>query len=115
MIFSFESTPNAYINPVRLLIIAVFISFSTFAQSPSTESETAPLSWIDQLNLSGGFPEKLLSTRSAVFHDYNLTHKELKDAQEYFQRTGIDAVSYFRVRYADGESRCDKKHFPITW
>jgi hypothetical protein len=65
------------------------------AQSP--QPEATPLNWIDQLNLSGGFPEKLLSTRSAVFHDYRLTTKELADAQEYFQRTGIDAVAYFEL------------------
>jgi hypothetical protein len=76
------------------LFLALFISISSFAQSsvPSNGDH-----WIDQLNLSGGFPEKLLSTRTAVFHDYRLSSKDLKDMQEYFQRTGVDAVTYFEL------------------
>lgn len=51
--------------------------------------------WIDRLNLTGALPEKVLSTRTAVFYDYTLTEKEMLVAQEYFQRSGIDAVAYF--------------------
>jgi hypothetical protein len=47
--------------------------------------------------LTGGFPEKLLSSRSVVFYDYRHTEKDLQDAQTYFQRTGIDAVTYFEL------------------
>lgn len=50
---------------------------------------------IDQLNLQGGLPEKLLSTRTAGFFDYTLTTKELEQVQLSFQRTGIDAIIYF--------------------
>lgn len=53
--------------------------------------------WIEQMDMKGGFPDKLLSTRTAVFYDYTLTEKELKDSQEYFQRTGIDGVVYFEA------------------
>lgn len=97
MIFSFESRPNHYLKIVRLLIVALFISCSAVAQSEITAQDTAPPTWIDQLNLSGGFPEKLLSTRSVVFHDYKLTPKEISNAQEYFQKSGIDAVAYFEL------------------
>lgn len=54
-------------------------------------------SWLEQLNLQGGLPEKLLSTRTVVFYDYTLTEKEIKDMQQSFQRTGIDAVAYFEL------------------
>jgi hypothetical protein len=49
------------------------------------------------MNLSGGFPEDLLSTRSVVFFSADFSEKELKQMQEYFQRTGVDAVSYFAL------------------
>ena len=39
----------------------------------------------------------MLSTRSAVFYTCNLTDKELETIQQSFQRTGIDAVSYFEL------------------
>ncbi len=53
--------------------------------------------WIDNLNLQGGLPEKLLSTRTAVFDDYTLTQKELTEVQSYFQRIGIDAIIHFEL------------------
>lgn len=79
---------------VRFILFLFFIALcgSLRAQFLSDEK-----TWIDQLNLKGGFPEKLLSTRAAVFHDYLLTEQELKDTQEYFQRAGIDAVVYFEL------------------
>jgi hypothetical protein len=40
-------------------------------------------------------PQKLLSTRTAVFYPYTTTDKELETMQNWFQRTGIDAVAYF--------------------
>jgi len=39
-------------------------------------------------------PEKLLGTRSVVFYPYSMTMKELEQIQDYFERTGIDAVIY---------------------
>ena len=77
---------------MRAFIVALLFSVNVFGQS-SIESA----SWIDQLNLKGSFPDKLLSTRSAVFCDYRLTAKDRNDAQSYFQRTGIDAVIYFEL------------------
>jgi len=53
--------------------------------------------WLEQLNLQGGLPEKLLSTRTVVFYDYTLTEKEIKDVQHSFQTSGVDAVAYFEL------------------
>lgn len=74
-------------------ILAVFC-FTSSAQAQFVLQETE---WVDQLDLSGGLPEKLLSTRSAVFYDYALSAKELNQMQDYFQRAGIDAVVYFEL------------------
>lgn len=52
---------------------------------------------IEELNLQGALPEKLLSTRSAGFYDYKLTAKELGEVQSAFQRAGIDAIIYFEI------------------
>jgi hypothetical protein len=70
----------------------LFVSFTSFAQS---YPESA--GWIDQLNLAGSLPEKLLSTRTVAFYDYRLSPKEITELQQYFQRTGIDAVAYFEL------------------
>lgn len=58
---------------------------------------TSSAQWLNQLNLNGPLPEKLLSTRSAVFYQYGLTEKELNTAQEYFKKTGVDAVIYLEM------------------
>lgn len=52
---------------------------------------------IEQLNLQGGLPEKLLSTRTAVFNHYSLTEKEITEIQLSFQRTGIDAIIHLEL------------------
>lgn len=74
------------------LFLAVLLCHAAHAQFGIEEK-----AWIDQLNLKGGPPEKLLSTRSVVFYDYRLTAKELEDTQQYFQRSGIDAEAYFEM------------------
>jgi hypothetical protein len=53
--------------------------------------------YINQLNLNGNLPEKLLNTRSTVFFSIDITPDELNEAQRTFQRTGIDAVAYFPI------------------
>lgn len=78
---------------MRILFFILFLcSFSVSAQLLPEEKKL-----IDRLNLAGGLPDKLLSTRTAVFYTYTFTPKELKDAQEYFQRSGIDAIVYFET------------------
>jgi hypothetical protein len=52
---------------------------------------------LEQLKIGTSLPEKLLSTRTAVFYDYKLTPKELEEVQISFQRTGIDAIIYFEI------------------
>ncbi|HEY9005919.1 hypothetical protein [Ohtaekwangia sp.] len=79
---------------VRFLILIALVTglHTSFAQTYFREEN-----WIDELNLAGGLPEKLLSTRTAVFYDYTLTEKDLNTMQEYFQRSGIDAVAYHEL------------------
>lgn len=75
-----------------LVFLAAFLYHTAIAQLlPDGKA------WIEQLNLNAGLPENLLSTRSAVFYTYNLTDQELNTIQQSFQRTGIDAVSYFEL------------------
>jgi len=74
---------------VRLTIFLLFIFLTAEAQIPVGEKEL-----ISRLNAGTVLPEKLLSTRSVVFYPYNMPMKELEMVQDYFQRTGIDAVLY---------------------
>jgi hypothetical protein len=53
--------------------------------------------YVEQLNLNGNLPEKLLGTRSVVFYSVDFAMEELNQAQRSFQKTGIDAVAYFPV------------------
>ena len=55
----------------------------------------SPHEHISRLNSQGGLPEKLLSTRSAVFAHHSVTQKEAEEIQQTFQRSGIDAIVYF--------------------
>jgi hypothetical protein len=75
-----------------IVLILLLLSVNLFGQVPLSDSE-----YVNQLKLTGGFPPKLLGTRSFVFHSYTLTEKEQTVTQEYFQRTGIDAVGYFPI------------------
>lgn len=60
------------------------------AQLPLNEQQ-----FYSRLKKDGALPEKLLTTRTVVFHPYNMPMKELVTVQTSFQRTGIDAVAYF--------------------
>jgi hypothetical protein len=83
---------------LKMLIVRtlLFILLFSFTQSVAQVS-LSPKEWVEQLNLKGGLPEKLLSTRSVVFYTYTLTTKEMEDVQKSFQRTGIDAIVYFEL------------------
>jgi hypothetical protein len=74
---------------VRLAFYLLFIFCSVKAQIPVGEQEL-----LSTLKAGTTLPEKLLSTRSIVFYPYTMTMRELEMVQEYFQRTGIDAVVY---------------------
>jgi hypothetical protein len=73
----------------------VFFLFMLWYHPVSGQFVISEDRWIEQLNLQGALPEKLLSTRSAAFFDYTLTPKELDEIQLAFQRTGVDAIIYF--------------------
>jgi hypothetical protein len=72
--------------------LLLFCSGPLIAQHITTEAER-----IEELNLEGPLPEKLLSTRTAGFYHYTLTPKELQEVQLTFQRTGIDAIIHFEL------------------
>ena len=84
---------NQYMHRVKSFLFP-FLLFCNSAVAQFSIDEKA---WLERLDLNGGLPEKLLSTRSVVFYDYTLTEKELVDVQQTFQRTGIDAVAYFEL------------------
>ncbi len=73
------------------LLVITFFCHPIFAQLAIDEK-----AWIERLNLAGGLPDGLLTTRGVVFYDYTLTEKELTEIQQSFQRTGIDAVAHFQ-------------------
>jgi hypothetical protein len=73
-----------------LLFILLICSVPAFAQLPLNEQQ-----FLSRIKSGGALPEKLLSTRTAVFHPYTMTSKELGNLQTSFQRSGIDAVAYF--------------------
>lgn len=73
-------------------IVLLIVAINTFAQVSDDENI-----FISQLTSSSALPQKLLDTRSIVFHSYTFTQKELEAIQKSFQRTGIDAVAYFET------------------
>lgn len=44
-------------------------------------------------------PEDLLAKRSCVFYSTTITDKQLETIQKSFQKTGIDAVAYFKTDF----------------
>lgn len=69
-----------------------FMPVLCFAQAPAN-----PMSdLIRRLQTeSNVLPEKLLSTRSVVIYQGNISEKEFSAMQKQFQRIGIDAVAYY--------------------
>src|SRR5688572_11144706 len=93
MVYSFVTNIMQLLTRIaQVLFIGAFACNVAIAQFSMDEK-----TWLEQLNLQGGLPEKLLSTRTVVFYDYTLTEKEIKDMQQSFQRTGVDAVAYFEL------------------
>lgn len=77
-----------------VFFILLLAGFSSSAQITESENQ-----FLGQLKKGTSLPEKLLNSRTAVFHSYIMTSKELETAQKSFQRTGIDAVAYFETDY----------------
>ena len=76
---------------MRLIIFLLLLwSAPVIAQLPLDENQ-----FFSRLTDGASMPEKLLATRSVVFHAYTMTSKELESVQTSFQKTGIDAVAYF--------------------
>ena len=71
------------------LFLFTFITWASHAQIPVGEEQL-----LARLNAGSTLPEKLLTTRSAVFYPVSMTMNELEQIQDYFERTGIDAVVY---------------------
>lgn len=88
------STRKTIQPQVKIVVLILAVLHCHFAVAQFSTDEK---SWLEQLNLQGGLPDKLLSTRSVVFYDYTLTEKEVKSVQESFQRTGVDAIAYFEL------------------
>ncbi|HYG02709.1 MAG TPA: hypothetical protein VD927_09700 [Chryseosolibacter sp.] len=80
---------------VRIIFVLLFsFAHAALAQLPFTEQQ-----FLAKLQPGGGLPSELLKSKSVVFHTYNLTDKELETIQKGFQRTGIDAVTYYDANY----------------
>jgi hypothetical protein len=79
-------------------ILVYFFAGLTLCQAQAlvTESEDE---FLKQLKTGAPMPEKMLSTRAAVFYTYSTTDTELEKVQQSFQKTGVDAVIYFVSDY----------------
>lgn len=78
---------------VRLLsFVFLLVGSASFAQLPLDEPQ-----FYARIKPGTVLPEKLLSTKTAVFYPYTMSQQELTLAQQYFQRSGIDAVVYFET------------------
>lgn len=81
--------PYRYSLPL-FLILMVAIPALVQGQLPYTEKH-----FLAQFTEGGELPPELLSSKTVVLHSYTFTDKQLESVQEYFQRAGIDAVSYY--------------------
>jgi len=75
-----------------LAVLPVLISFYSFSQISDDE-----LAFVNRLTPSTSLPEKLLDTKSVVFHSYIFTDEELQSIQQTCQRAGIDVVTYYET------------------
>lgn len=79
-----------------IVFILAYVCVLSLCQAQITESEDE---FLKQLKTGAPLPEKLLSTRTAVFYTYTVTDAELDKVQQSFQRTGVDAVTFFVSDY----------------
>lgn len=80
---------------MRLHISFLFIAFTGICISAASQSSSPTKSLLSTVVAGGGWPEKVLSTRSAVLYTPGIPQKELNTLQTAFQKCGIDAVVYF--------------------
>lgn len=79
---------------MRLFLTTLF-AFSILVCSGQNEAPDNDI--VNNLKLSGTFPEGLLSKRAVAVHHYTFTDRELESIQKSFKQTGIDAVAYFET------------------
>jgi hypothetical protein len=78
-------------NLACIILLSLFVVPSVLqAQLPYDEKY-----FLSQLKSGGVIPTDLLNGKTIVLHSYTFTEEELGLVQEYFQRAGIDAVSYY--------------------
>lgn len=74
-----------------------FLPIILFVFDVSGQVSDEEQAFVSRLTPSTSLPEKLIHTKSVVFHSYRMTEKELENIQQTCQRTGIDAVAYFET------------------
>jgi hypothetical protein len=83
------------VRPLSFLLI--FVTYASLAQLPLDESQ-----FYARIKSGTVLPPNLLSSKTVVFYPYTMGQKEITLAQQYFQRSGIDAVAYFETDYLIG-------------
>jgi hypothetical protein len=81
------------LHKIALSLLLAALTYNSAKAQFSIDEKT----WLERMNLQGGLPDKLLSTRTVVFYDYILTEKEILDMQQSFQKSGVDAIAYFEL------------------
>ncbi|MEQ8424414.1 MAG: hypothetical protein RIA63_06870 [Cyclobacteriaceae bacterium] len=79
---------------MKFLLYILFIFSFAITQGQGFENPIP-----DKLKLTDNVPAELLAKRSVVFHSANLSDEELETTQSSFQKTGIDAVAYFKTEF----------------
>ncbi len=72
-----------------------FLSFYFSSAQPSLEEERLT----NNLTYTSDLPKGLLAGRSIVLYEGSVTVADLTEAQKYFQKAGIDVISYLDVDY----------------
>lgn len=80
-----------YSASVFLFLMAAIPTLA-LGQLPYTEKH-----FLRQFTDGGTLPSELLSSKTVVAHSYTFSDGQLESVQEYFQRAGIDAVSYYPI------------------
>ncbi len=74
----------------RIILLLLILSIPAEGQIQFTEQH-----FLTKVKGGGPVPADLLKGKTLVLHSFTFTDSELNSVQEYFQRTGIDAVSYY--------------------
>ncbi len=88
-------------------ILLCFWTISLSIASVNAQSTDNPIP--SKITLTNNVPANLLATRSCVFYDSNLSDEQLNSIQASFQKTGIDAVAYFKTALVFGGADVTQK------